>query len=77
MDEFSLSDLNRRPGELVDIALTRPILLTKRGRRQLVMMSAAAYDALTQDVSRPAPAPSRLPGKLAKLRSASYEDEGE
>ena len=47
MRRYSLSELNRRPGELVDHALLGPIALTKRGRDHLVMMSAEHYAKVT------------------------------
>ena len=46
MKEFSLSDLNRRTGELTDIAMVEPVVLHKRGRKVLVLMSVSAYEAL-------------------------------
>lgn len=46
MRSFSLSELNRRPGVVVDMALAAPVALTKHGRRSVVILSAEAYDAL-------------------------------
>jgi prevent-host-death family protein len=46
MKSFSLSELNRHPGEIVDAALFAPVSLTKHGKRKLVMMDAATYERL-------------------------------
>jgi len=47
MNEFSLSHLNRRAGELADKAMMSPILLRKHGRPHLVIMSFDHYQTLT------------------------------
>jgi prevent-host-death family protein len=46
MKSFSLSELNRHPGEIVDAALAGPVSLTKHGKRKLVMMDAVRYELL-------------------------------
>lgn len=46
MKTFSLSDLNRQSGEVVDAALAGAVELTKRGKRKLVLMNAETYDKL-------------------------------
>ena len=46
MKSFSLSELNRHSGEIVDAALAAPVSLTKRGKRKLVMMDAVTYEIL-------------------------------
>jgi prevent-host-death family protein len=46
MKSFSLSELNRHPGEIVDAALAEPVALTKHGKRKLVVMDAVTYDIL-------------------------------
>ena len=46
MKTFSLSDLNRQSGEVVDAALVSPVGLTKRGKRRLVLMNAEVYEVL-------------------------------
>lgn len=46
MRSLPLSNLNRRPGEIVDMALAAPVALTKHGRRSVILMSAEAYDSL-------------------------------
>lgn len=77
MKEFSLSDLNRRPGELADAALASPIMLRKHGRFQLVMMSAEHYEKLVgATLASPPAAPPTPPRKslLAGLRSGQEEN---
>jgi prevent-host-death family protein len=83
--EFSLSDLNRRPGELVDLALVEPLVLKKRGRRQLVLMSASAYDAMVSGRLEGAEKPAGRPvvpeeaasgrKKLSVLQNAQIPEE--
>jgi prevent-host-death family protein len=46
MKSFSLSELNRHPGEIVDAALAAPVGLTKHGKRKLVLMDAQTYERL-------------------------------
>lgn len=47
MKSFTLSDLNRHPGEVVDAALAAPVSLTKRGKPKLVIMPYEAYERLS------------------------------
>lgn len=46
MKSFSLSELNRHSGEIVDAALAAPVGLTKHGKRKLVMMDAETCERL-------------------------------
>jgi prevent-host-death family protein len=46
MKTYTFSDMNRTPGEILDAALVEPVVLTKRGKRKLVVMSAVAFDVL-------------------------------
>ena len=46
MKTFSYSDLNRTPGEILDIALVEPVMLTKRGKGKLVVMNAVDFEIL-------------------------------
>ncbi len=46
MKSFSLSELNRQSGEVVDAAMVAPISLTKRGKPKLVMMPYEEYERL-------------------------------
>jgi prevent-host-death family protein len=48
MRTFSLSDLSRQSGDVVDAALVGPVRLTKHGKPKLVVMSVEAYDQLDQ-----------------------------
>ncbi|NGP16500.1 type II toxin-antitoxin system prevent-host-death family antitoxin [Devosia aurantiaca] len=83
MKEFSLSDLHRRSGEIIDAALSGPVVLRKHGRRHSVLLSAAAYDELvagigSSDVVPSQPAASGAPkGKLSRLSQLSREPETE
>jgi prevent-host-death family protein len=87
MRSLALSDLNRRPGEVVDMALAAPVMLTKHGRRAVVMMSAEAYDSLVSggsvvQVSVPESAkpktegPSFLARQARKIANEEHEGEG-
>lgn len=54
MKSFSLSELNRKPGEVVEAAMAAPVVLTKRGKPKLVMMPASIYQSLrTQYLAKP------------------------
>ena len=46
MKTFTFSDMNRTPGEILDTALVEPVMLTKRGKGKLVVMSAVAFEIL-------------------------------
>lgn len=80
MKQFSLSELNRRSGEIVDAALAGPVFLSKHGRSHVVLMSAAQYAELTSD--RAIVVPEDEVGtskgiKLARLRGSKDEPETE
>lgn len=47
MKSFTLSDLNRQSGEVVDAAMVAPVSLTKRGKPKLVMMPYEVYERLS------------------------------
>jgi prevent-host-death family protein len=77
MIEFTLSDLNRRPGEIVEAALAGPVCLTRHGRRKLVILQMDRYEDLlklgeTVEVEQP-----RLPNRsgLAGLNSLGSSNE--
>jgi antitoxin Phd len=44
--QFSLTDLSNRPGEVVKAALQGPVEITRRGKRKLMLLTAADYDRL-------------------------------
>ena len=46
MKTFTYSDMNRTPGEILDIALVEPVTLTKRGKDKLVIMKADVFNRL-------------------------------
>lgn len=50
MKQFTFSDMNRVSGEILETALNEPVVLTKRGKEKLVILSAARYHQL---VARP------------------------
>ena len=88
MRSVALSDLNRRPGEIVDMALAGPVTLTKHGRRAVVLMSAEAYDSMVagqpaQHASVSAKSDSKKVGssflsrKAREILKDEHEDEGE
>lgn len=69
------------------MALAAPVMLTKHGRRAVVIMSAEAYDSLVSggsvvQVTASEPAkpktegPSFLARQARKIVSEEYEDEG-
>ena len=46
MKTFSLTDLNRSPGAVVEAAHRGPVELTGRGKRKFVILSAEDYDRI-------------------------------
>lgn len=84
MRSLALSDLNRRSGEVVDMALAAPVTLTKHGRRAVVIMSAEAYDSLVSEravvqvtTSEPAMRKKDGPSFLARQgRKVSSDEDG-
>lgn len=78
MLEFTLSDLNRRPGEVAEAALTEPVCLTRHGRRKLVILHMDRYEELVgRSVSRNIAEPKSTKGRgLAQLNAveAQHED---
>jgi prevent-host-death family protein len=46
LKSFSLSELNRHSGEIVDAALAGPVSLTKHGKPKLVVMNAVRFEIL-------------------------------
>ena len=78
MLEFTLSDLNRRPGEVVEAALTAPVCLTRHGRKKLVILHMDRYDELVgMSVSGNSAEPKSTKGRgLAQLNAVvpQYDD---
>ena len=52
MLRFSLTDLNRAPGAIVEAAHRGPVELTGRGKRKFVLLSAEDYDRLVSQAKR-------------------------
>jgi prevent-host-death family protein len=48
MKTFTLTDARNHPGKVFDQASIEPVLLTKKDRPTHVVMSAQAYDPLTE-----------------------------
>lgn len=46
MKNFSFSDLNRRPGEVLDAALAEPVTLTRHGKPKLVVVPIESWNVL-------------------------------
>lgn len=46
MKQFTFSDLNRAPGEILDMALVESVALTKRGKEKIVTLSVDTYQQL-------------------------------
>ena len=46
MAHFSLTDLSKRPGEVVEAASRGPVEIRHRGRREFVLLTAEEYDRL-------------------------------
>jgi antitoxin Phd len=46
MKSFTLTELSRNSGEIVEAAFAGPVALTKHGKSKLIVLPAAQYDAL-------------------------------
>ena len=46
MADFSLTDLSNRSGEVVEAAFRGPVVITRRGKRKFVLLTAEDYDRL-------------------------------
>ena len=53
MKTYSMSDLQRAQGDVVDTAAREPVALTRRGKTRLVLMSSEHYERLTRSVEDP------------------------
>ncbi len=53
MKSYSMSDLQRAQGDVVDTAAREPVALTRRGKTRLVLMSKEHYEQLTKAVEDP------------------------
>lgn len=52
MTSFSLTELNRAPGMVVEAAHQGPVELTGRGKRKFVLLSVEDYDRLNSQPKR-------------------------
>lgn len=48
MKYFTFSDLNRQSGEVLDAAMAEPVVLKKRGKDKLIIMSVDQYRKLAR-----------------------------
>jgi prevent-host-death family protein len=48
MKRFTLTELQRAQGDVIDAATKAPVALTKRGKERFVVMSAEHYEALNR-----------------------------
>jgi prevent-host-death family protein len=46
MERFTVTRLNRTPGQILDAAYRGPVELTERGKRKFVILAADHYDRL-------------------------------
>ena len=53
MKSFTLTELSRNSGEIVDAAFAGPVALTKHGKSKLVVMPVALYEALANKPGDP------------------------
>ncbi len=59
MRQFSFTDVNRQPGEVLEAAMDQPVFLTRRGKEKLVILRAELYRCLKE--REPAVEPQRFP----------------
>lgn len=64
MKQFSLTDLNRSPGAVVEAAHRGPVELTGRGKRKFVILSADDYDRIINQPHRAFHIGSMTPAEL-------------
>ena len=64
MLRFSLTDLNRSPGAVVEAAHRGPVELTGRGKRKFVLLSAQDYDRIVNQPRRAFHIGSMTPGEV-------------
>lgn len=64
MLSFSLTDLNRSSGAIVEAAHRGPVELTGRGKRKFVLLSAEDYDRLVSQPKRAFHVESMTAGEL-------------
>ena len=47
MRQFTFTDIHRSLGQVMDAAEIAPVMITKRGKPALVMMSVDRYESMT------------------------------
>lgn len=53
MKSFTLTELSRNSGEIVEAAFAGPVALTKHGKAKLVVLPSALYETLTKNSGDP------------------------
>lgn len=51
MKQYSFSDMNRSSGEILEMAMIEPVVLTKHGKEKLIVLSARDYHRLRGEPS--------------------------
>lgn len=74
MQEFMLTDLNRRPGELLEVAAVEPLALTRYRRVRFVLMSAEHYRRISE---QPASAGNIASGGQSRAAAKGQADPAE
>ena len=62
MKRFSFTELNHTPGVVLDEALKHPVVLTKRGKERLVVVTVEQWAELTKRNKDP-----RFAGRTAEM----------
>jgi antitoxin Phd len=72
---FSLTDLSKRSGEVVEAASREPVEITRRGKRKFVLLTAEEYDRLVSiaDTRRTFHADD-VPEQVAAMMLAALQD---
>ena len=68
-------EFHRNPGRYQDVALTRPVTITKNGRERTVLLSAEEYQRLKRRDRRALSAEELSDEQLAAVRGAQVPSE--
>ena len=79
MMHFSLADLTNRSGQVVEAAFQGPVIITRRGKRSFVLLTANEYDRLVRaaDSRRAVHADSAPQAIRAMMLAALTKEDGE
>lgn len=77
MGRFSLTDLSNRSGEVIEAAFRGPVEITRRGKREFVLLAAEDYDRLVSaaDTRRAFHADDAPRGMVAMMLAALEGDD--